>query len=171
MKNWKRVLYAASILGTGFALCWVLKPQARLRAAALVVVDADARGVRCSRVGREIEYSGARILAIVVFFMLHISVLVGALLGLMGVLTFLPEQMFGLLGLGALGSVAAFSTACRGAMKRVPYVRPWWKRAWRCVYRASQVEALFLMLAGVSVGAGSYLVAYLVSLLSSSNGG
>ena len=170
MKKWNQCLFAVALLGTGFSLFWVLNPRARFRAAALAVVDVDACGAQCSRVRREVRYSASRILKIIFFALLHVSVLVIALLGLLQILTFWPEQTFGLIGLAALGSVAAFFTACRSAMQRVPYVSPWWKRAGRCVYRASQVEALFLMLAGVSVGLGTYLVAYLVSLLSSKGG-
>ena len=176
MKKWQQSLCTVAILGTGVALFWVIGRPARFRAVALAVVDVDARNVQRIPVRREFTYSGKRVTMIIVFFLVHIVLLVGALLGLMGILTFPSEpfpseQLSGLIGLGALGSVAAFFTACRSAMERVRYVRPWWRRAWRCVYRASQVEALFLMLAGVSVGVGSYLVAYLATLLSSSNAG
>ena len=70
------------------------------------------------------------------------------------------ETSVSLLGLLALGSAAAFFTACLNAMERVPYskYRPWWRRILKCVDVASQVETLFRISIGISVGLGAYLV-------------
>ena len=161
MNNWRRCLLAAAILGTSFSLLWVFNPRGRFRAAALAVVDADGRGAGRRPTTREINYSPTRILTIIVLAVLHVALMLIGFLAVLDIWVLLHKHIAGLLGLMAFGSTAAFFTACRSAMDRVPYESPWWKRGLKCVYRASQLEALFRMLVGVSVGGGSYLVAVL----------
>ena len=123
--------------------------------------EADACGAGRRPVTREINYRPIRILMIIVFAVLHIVLVLIGVLAVLDIWVLLPKQFAGLLGLMALGGIAAFFTACRSAMDRVCYESPLWKRGLKCVYRASQLEALFHMPVGFSVGGGSYLVAML----------
>ena len=66
-------------------------------------------------------------------------------------------QIIGPLGLIASASAAAFFTACVNAMQRVCWQPNILERTKKCVLQASQLETLFRMLIGVSVGGGSFL--------------
>ena len=105
-----------------------------------------------------------RIMTIKVVALLHVALMLIAFLVILDVYSFLSVRIAGLLGVIALGSAAAFFTACQSAMSKVCY-KAFWKRGPECVYRASQLEALFRMLVGVSVGLGSYLLVLMAEQL------
>ena len=105
-----------------------------------------------------------RVITIAAAALLHIGLMLIAFGVIFDVWSFLHVRIAGLLGLVALGSAAAFFTACQSAMPRVSYKKIW-RRGPECVYRASQLEALFRMLVGVSVGLGSYLLVLMTEQL------
>ena len=105
-----------------------------------------------------------RIMTITVAALLHVGLILIAFLVILDVWSFLHLRIAGLLGLVALGGAAAFFTACQSAMSRVCYKKIW-QRGPECVYRASQLEALFRMLVGFSVGLGSYLLVLITEQL------
>ena len=95
----------------------------------------------------------------------HLCLVVSATFALFDGPMLISDRLAFALGLLALGSAAAFFTACINAMDRVPHhmYRPWTRRTVMCVYAASQVEALFRMLVGVSVAGGAYFLTRLTA--------
>ena len=111
------------------------------------------------------RYKWSRIWTITAVAVVHVVLVLIAILAILDIWTLCDVRISGILGLIAFGSAAAFFTACQNTMNRVPYGKHWWKRGLECVYRASQLEALFRMLVGVSVGSGSYLLILLAERL------
>ena len=148
MQNRRHRLLTLVIMGIAFSLLWTVSPGGKTPSS-----GADDRHSR--------DYRPARILMIIGFFVVHVALVLIAFIAILSGCKPLFQQISGLLGVIAFGSGAAFFTACLNAMERVPYERPVWKRGVKCVYAASQLEAVFRMLVGVSVGGGSYLLVFL----------
>ena len=113
----------------------------------------------------------SRIATILILATVHVALVLTAFLVLFDKCQWPSARIAGLLGLAALGSSAAFFTACqsvmnKGATKGTRYQGRWaLTRLLWCIYEASHLEALFRMLVGVSVGGGSYLLVLLASQL------
>ena len=113
----------------------------------------------------------SRIATILILAAVHVALVLTAFLVLFDKWQWPSAKIAGLLGLAALGSSAAFFTACQSVMNksatkgtRTAYQGRWaWRRLFWCIYEASHLEALFRMLVGVSVGGGSYLLVLLAS--------